>query len=242
MPVAVPTGEYTLLYSLDLSPVFGVLEYEETVEIAQPPADILEKRLEQISSEDATARRAAIADLRYFPDEGERIVPALVAALKKADDSARPLILSVLSAFPAQAAEYLDTFLGILETGKGYEPVYAAQLLARMAPADEMIRKAMEKAAASASDQLEKRLESRSRPVSDATKPALVLCAADGRVRSTGPGAGHQYRSLAPFRIMRTRIALSSEPTRTDTRTAFAPSAKLPRSSLFPLIFTISLA
>jgi HEAT repeat protein len=162
VPVAVPTGSYELHASLDLSPVFGVVEHTETLTVDRPPADVLDQRLGELASEDANARRKAVYDLRYFPEDGERVVPAVVKCLSDLEESVRLAALSVLAAFPGEAAEHTDVFLGILcgtESASKYERGSAAYLLGRVAPASEEVEKALREAAASEDETVNRRAE-----------------------------------------------------------------------------------
>jgi HEAT repeat protein len=152
VPVAVPTGSYELRASLDLSPVLGVIEHAETLIVTRPPADILDRRLEELSSENGSVRRTAVYDLRYFPEDGERIVPFLLNCLKDREGSVRLAALSVLTAFPKEAAEHVDVYLAILGGGDAvvkYERASAAYLLGRVAPKSEEVEKALRNAATS---------------------------------------------------------------------------------------------
>ena len=149
MPVAVPAGEYELHASIDLGTPFGVIEDVTTVTIAPPSADILEKRLKELESEDSEVRRLALIQLRYFRSDGEKVVPALLGRLEDKDPTIRMVALSVFSAFPQQAKEHLDLFLGLLRAELGVslsEKVQAAYLLARHAPWDEEVLAAILKA------------------------------------------------------------------------------------------------
>jgi len=142
--VAVPSGEYELTASVDLSPLFGVLSKKTSVTVARPRDDILDVRLEELAGADANLRRRALYDLRYFPKQGDRVVPALVAILEGDDASLRPAAIGVLGAFPKEAAGHLDLILSIT-TGKGSESERggAAYLLARIAPKDDRYEKAL---------------------------------------------------------------------------------------------------
>ena len=79
MPVAEPSGEYEVDLSVDLSAVYSNLTDRQTLTITQPPADILDRRLAEVKSEDVNTRRAAVSDLAFFAKDGDRVFPALVA-------------------------------------------------------------------------------------------------------------------------------------------------------------------
>jgi len=184
--VAVPTGDYDLIASVDLSPVFGVLTYEGTVSVRRPGADVLGQRLRELAGDDAKARRRALLDLRYFPDHGDRVVPALIGVLEGDDENLKYLALSVLGSYPKEVAGHLDLILGIA-TGKGKdnERGGAAYLLARVAPKKEEYEKALAEGVESSEGYMKRRFES-----------ALKLY----RRRHPPPGPREEGR-LSPARI-----------------------------------------
>jgi hypothetical protein len=160
VPVAVPTGSYEVTARVDLTPLFGVVETTRTVELTRPPADVLDRRLAELSAEKEAVRRTAAYQLRYFPDDGERIVPALLTRLEDEESSVRLAALSVLGSFGDEAAEHVDRYLAILESGKtSYEKASAANLLGRVAPASETVERALRAAAASEDPTVERRAE-----------------------------------------------------------------------------------
>ncbi|MEN8151581.1 MAG: HEAT repeat domain-containing protein [Planctomycetota bacterium] len=158
--MAVPTGEYDLVASVDLSPLFGVLETESKVSLTRPGAEVLDQRLKELASDDPNVRRRALYDLRYFPKEGERIVPELVKALSDGDEHVRGAALSVFYAFPDAAREQVDLVLGIV-TGDGSESERgrAAYFVARFAPEDPKVEKALIDAVESAEGPVKRRLQ-----------------------------------------------------------------------------------
>ena len=159
--MAVPSGEYELTASVDLSPIFGVLTKKTSVTVARPRDDILDVRLKELTGEDVNARRKALYDLRYFPKQGAKIVPALVQVLTGDDANLRPAALSVLGAFPKEAAGHLDLILSIT-TGEGNDSERggAAYLLARIAPKDGKYEKALTDGVKSSEGNLKRRFES----------------------------------------------------------------------------------
>ena len=159
--MAVPSGEYELTASVDLSPVFGVLTKKTTVTVARPRDDILDVRLKELASGDPSEVRRAIYDLRYFPKDGERIVPALVSVLEGKDANLRQAAISVFGSFPKGAAEHLDLILSIAtDTEGGYARGRAAYLLARFAPQDEKYEKALTDGVKSSEGSLKRQFES----------------------------------------------------------------------------------
>jgi len=153
--VAVPTGEYDATAKVDLSPVLGVIENLISVEIRQPEGDVLATRLEELQSEEANVRRRAAIDLRYFPEDGEKVVPALLGRLDDESGYVRSASLSVLASYPEQAGKHADRFLSILEGGEKTtigERLGAAHLLARTAPLDPRYEAALQAALKSATE------------------------------------------------------------------------------------------
>ena len=137
MLAAVPSGEYEIRATLDLTPVFGKIETIETRRIEPPPADAFERRLAELRSRDPLVRRKAISDLPYFGRQRKRVGPALIACLADPDGVVRRMILAILQGFRAEAAENAGTILGILESRSGRvrgERTNAALLVSRTTP------------------------------------------------------------------------------------------------------------
>jgi hypothetical protein len=157
----VPAGEYRLAVSLDLSPVFGIVKAETVLSVSPPPADILTRRLEELGSPDIVVRRTALLDLRYFPKDGARVGPALLAALDDPDGSIRSLAVSVLNAFPKEAAAATDRLLAILASKEAasHERQNVAFLLARVAPPSKEVETALVKAVEAAEEILRANFE-----------------------------------------------------------------------------------
>lgn len=148
-----PTGEYGATARVDLSPVFGVIENVVKLTIEQPGEDVLDRRLAQLASEDEAVRRTAVADLRYFPDDAAKVVPALLDRLADDSSAVRVAALSALMSFPAGTAEHADRFLAVLRGGEEVsvsERYLAVLVLARTAPLDEETGKALAAAAQAA--------------------------------------------------------------------------------------------
>lgn len=161
MPVAVPSGHYEIEAVIDLSPLFGKIEHIGAVDVEIPSEKVLSDRLAQLASEDVNQRRLALIDLRYFRNDAERVVPALVACLDDEEETIRMVALSVLGAYPEQAANHMERFFEILE-GEGGVSVRAnaAYLIARLAPVSERTEEAIAKALDGADANLKQRLES----------------------------------------------------------------------------------
>ncbi len=162
MPVAVPTGRYDLEASIDLKPVLGRIEHLGAIDLVIPSKKILEERLAQLESGIVNTRRAALVDLRHFPEDGETVFPKLMACLEDEDAGIRMLALSVMTAYPTRAAEQADRFIGILtgdESVSTSEKANAAYLLSRFAPVSEKVGAALEQALAEADDSLKTRLK-----------------------------------------------------------------------------------
>ena len=162
MPVAVPTGHYDLEASVDLHPVFGKFEQLGTIDFVTPSERILEDRLAQLEADSVNARRAALIDLRYFREDGEKVFPKLMACLNDEDAGIRMIALSVMMAYPKQAAEHVDTFIEILlgdESVSMSEKSNAANLLGRYVPVSDKVGAALEKAWAGADENLKLRMK-----------------------------------------------------------------------------------
>ena len=158
--MAVPTGEYDLTASVDLTPLFGVIEKKTTVSVTRPGKNVLDEQLKKLDGGEPNARVRALYDLRYFPKEGARIVPVLVKILKGEDASLRGAAISVLGAFPAEMAEHLDLVISIIAgDGSESERSNAAYLLARVAPKDERCEKALLDAASSSEGTMKPRFD-----------------------------------------------------------------------------------
>jgi hypothetical protein len=157
--VEVPSGTYDLEVSVDLSPVFGVIEHKDKVVVEQPGADVLEQRLKELASEDANVRRQAVLDLRYFKEDAARVVPALLGRLEDPDASNVRMVLSVLMAYPEEAGGSATTFLRFLKSDDVSMRSMAAQLLGRVAPRSEEIEKALEAALAAAPENMKPAFE-----------------------------------------------------------------------------------
>lgn len=142
--MAVPTGEYELTARIDLSPVFGVLEHRKILRIDTPPPDLLKRRLADLKSDDPKVCRAALRDLRYFPKDGKRIVPAIVKLLKRDLDKVKTNALYTLRSYPEMAARYCRVYLRILlSDAPASERAAAGELLGRVAPKHQDIEKAL---------------------------------------------------------------------------------------------------
>lgn len=151
MPVAVPSGEYTLASSVDLTPAFEKIESETTIRITQPPPDILDKRLEELESNDVEVRNKAAKDLAYFEEEGEHVFPALLAHLDDPDQSVRVNAMEAMASYPDQLKMHSKVFLKLLRDRESekYLRSVAAEYLGRHAPLEDEVKKALEKAAIS---------------------------------------------------------------------------------------------
>jgi len=128
VPVAEPSGEYEIACSVDLSPVFGKIENKTTVTITQPPADILDRRLKELESDDVDTGVKAARDLSYFEKDGARVFPALLAHLDDPDESIRMSVFSAMTRYTDQIKDHVDIFLEIL--GNKEESDYFRQMSA----------------------------------------------------------------------------------------------------------------
>jgi HEAT repeat protein len=149
VPVAEPSGEFETKCSIDLSPVYGTIEETKTVTITQPPADILDKRLAELESEDAGVRSMAASDLAFFEGEGERVFPALVTCLGDGSEGVRTSALYSLYSYPEQIAANHGVFLKMVRDTEleGRFRERAAFYLGRFGPAgDREILKVLEEA------------------------------------------------------------------------------------------------
>jgi hypothetical protein len=155
--VAVPTGTYDVALSVDLSPVFEPLAAKKRVEIVQPGPNALDRRLKEIATEEGMARIEALRDLRFFPDQGERIVAALLPLLDDPDLPIRSEALSVITGFPEQALKHLDRFLALAadETREIHERGWAARFLAWHAPIEKRVEDCLAKLAESSDPRTE---------------------------------------------------------------------------------------
>lgn len=161
MPVAVPTGNYEIEASVDLSPLFGKIEHFGAVDVVLPSEKILNDRLAQLESEDVNQRRMALIDLRYFREDAEKVVPALVACLDDGEEVIRMVALSVLMAYPEQAAAHVERFYSMLESEDGVSVRgNAAYLISRVAPVSDRAEQALMNALESADENLKSRIES----------------------------------------------------------------------------------
>jgi len=147
VPVAEPSGEYTATCSVDLSPAFGTIVSERKITITRPPADILDRRLEELRSEDENTRRAAAIDLSYFENDGERVFPALLECFKSAKGPLRSTALLSMGSYPEQIAAQSALFVKLLLDEKESESIHrsAAYYLAQYAPIDGNVQKALDK-------------------------------------------------------------------------------------------------
>jgi len=148
VPVAEPSGEYTVTCSVDLSPLFGKIVSEKEITITRPPADILEQRLGELRSDDYQIRLAAAYDLAHFDDEGERVLPALLSCFGSAEGSLRSAAFNSMGSYPEQIAAHFEFFLKIVRSKKEVDRLRsrAASYLAWHAPIDERVQKALEAA------------------------------------------------------------------------------------------------
>ncbi len=147
MLAAVPSGEYEVRASLDLTPVFGKIETVEIRKIVPPPPDAFERRLAELASEDPTVRRAALSDLPFFGTRRKEVGPVLVSCLRDPDGILRRMALAMLQGFKDVAAAHAGTILGILESREGRvrgERTNAALLVSRTTPASDRARAALE--------------------------------------------------------------------------------------------------
>jgi len=138
VPVAEPSGEYSVNCSIDLSPLYGKIEERKSVAITQPPADILERRLAELDSKEANERIAAARDLAYFEGQGERAFPALLTCLEDPVESVATSALYSMNSYSDQIAKHHDVFLQMLRNQKTLPRFRdrAAYYLGRFAPAD----------------------------------------------------------------------------------------------------------
>lgn len=144
-----PAGEYEVTFSVDLSPLFGDLVFTETIELTPPPPDAIDRRIEDLSSDDPELRRKAVQELPYFSFHRQRVGWALAACLTDPDGVVRRLALASLQSFPDRAADHADTILHILEEKSGRvsgERTNAALLVSRTTPPSDRALAALEKA------------------------------------------------------------------------------------------------
>ncbi len=114
--------------------------------MVRPGIEILDRRLAELRSGDRNLRIRALIDLRHFPEHGDRVVPVLLKLLDDENLSTRSIALSVLAAYPEEAAAHVDRFLAILAGGEKRGPGErgtAAYLLARVAPKHEKVERAL---------------------------------------------------------------------------------------------------
>jgi hypothetical protein len=147
VPVAVPTGKYDVTCVIDLNPLFGVVTKKTTVELVSPGPEAVDKRLEELKSEDKEVRQTALFDLIWFPEAKERIFPELLKLLDDPDGRFRGMVISVMGRFPHEAAKHVDRFIEIAldEKRDVSERGSAAWFLAQYAPASETVEKCLEK-------------------------------------------------------------------------------------------------
>jgi hypothetical protein len=157
----VPAGRYDLEASLDLKPFFGRLDHIGVVRLEVPGEKILDQRLAQLGSEDAGARRAALIDLRYFRQDGDKVFPLLMKCVQKdPDPNIRMIALSVMMAYPDHVAKHEDVYIGILfgDDASMSEKSNAAMLLSRYVPVSDKVGAVLEKAWAEADENMKLRL------------------------------------------------------------------------------------
>lgn len=147
VPVAVPTGRYEVTCVIDLNPFFGVVSKKTTIDLVAPGPEAVDKRLEELKSEDKEVRRTALFDLMWFPKAREKIFPVLLELLDDPDGEFRGMVISVMGRFPHQAAKHTDRFIEIaLDEKRGVsERGSAAWFLAQYAPASEEVEKCLVK-------------------------------------------------------------------------------------------------
>ena len=80
--MAVPSGKYEVVASVDQAPLFGEIRGKARVGVTVPGEEILEQRLEELKSEDAGVRRTALIDLRYFAYYGILVALFLFGAVR----------------------------------------------------------------------------------------------------------------------------------------------------------------
>jgi hypothetical protein len=134
--VAVPTGEYELRTSIDLSPLFGEVKGEARLRIEQPGPDALAKHLARIEAVKAGDRFKIIGELVYFEDSGDRVVPALVEIISRSDGPDRISAIFVLEDFPDHARLAKEALLSLLSLHGNYDDPgsFAAAVLGRLYP------------------------------------------------------------------------------------------------------------
>jgi hypothetical protein len=144
----VPAGEYEVVFLLDLSPLFADFEPSRTLGLVPPPPDAIDRRIEELASDDPEVRRKAVQDLPYFSRHRRRVGWALAACLADPDGVVRRLALASLQSYPDRAAAYADTILDILEDGGGIrgERTNAALLASRTTPPSDRALAALERA------------------------------------------------------------------------------------------------
>lgn len=159
--MAVPTGDYELTATVDLSPYFGLVTHSGEIHIDLPPADLLEQRLQELDSESEETRRLALLELRHFKHAAERVLPAVLDRLEDGSPAVRSTALSVLAYYRVQAIEHVEVFLRFLEEGEtDPERVNAAYALASLAPVSPEIEKVLVDAFEGAAESQKMRFES----------------------------------------------------------------------------------
>jgi len=148
VPVAEPSGEYTVTCSVDLSPLFGKIVSEKKITITQPPADILEKRLAELRSDNEQTRISAAHDLAHFQKDAERVFPALQTCFGSADDPLKNAAFNSMGSYADQIAVHFEFFIKILGDSKHHDSIRARTVmyLSGYGPIDPRIQTALDEA------------------------------------------------------------------------------------------------
>lgn len=157
MPVAEPSGEYSVVCRVDLSHLFSKIEETKTLSITRPSPDILEKLLAKLASDDSLTRLEAATELGYFQKHGDRVFPALVESFKIDDDNLRQNLMYSMANYPDQIEKQTTFFLKVLANKELPERIreYSAYCLGEHGAISPDVEKALEAAAANKKGGLE---------------------------------------------------------------------------------------
>lgn len=146
--MAVPTGKYLVRASIDLSPLFGVIEQEIPIEIIQPGRNALEQNLAALGDEDPNARREALRQLQFFPGHGEKIAARVVDLVRDPDPDVRSMAIQVLIRYLDSLKPHAGKLLPLLtdENLSDHPRMAVAFMVASHAPPGRAVEAALSKA------------------------------------------------------------------------------------------------
>lgn len=132
--------------SVDLSPLFGTIEATRLVDIKQPARNALWRNIEALSSKEAVTRREALRQLQFFPEFRAEVVRNVLELVNDPDARVRTMVINVLVCSRGLRPKEARKLAPLLKDPRWGDHTRRniAWLVARYAPKEREVEKALE--------------------------------------------------------------------------------------------------